>query len=51
VLSDDRLLAKLATGDIVAIEAKYHTNCLNGNSINSLVQIVRTVSKALHLQS
>lgn len=28
VLSDNRLLAKLATGDMVAIEAKYHANCL-----------------------
>src|SRR6218665_3107955 len=27
-LSDDRLLAKLATCDMVAIEAKYHSSCL-----------------------
>ena len=29
VLSDDRLLAKLATGDLVALEAKYHKGCLS----------------------
>lgn len=28
-LSDHRLLAKLALGDMIAVEAKYHTRCLN----------------------
>jgi len=28
VLSDDRLLAKLAVGDMIAVEAKYHSSCL-----------------------
>src|SRR6218665_1469751 len=27
-LSDDRLLTKLATSDMVATEAKYHSSCL-----------------------
>ena len=28
MLSDDRLLAKLAVGDMIAVEAKYHSSCL-----------------------
>lgn len=28
-LSDHRLLAKLAVGDMIALEAKYHVDCLN----------------------
>lgn len=28
VLSDNRLLAKLAVGDMIAVEAKYHLHCL-----------------------
>ena len=51
VFSDHRLLAKLAIGDMAAIEAKYHANCLTQlynrrrsferEIKNSLVQIVR----------
>ena len=29
-LLDERLIAKLSTGDMVAIEAKYHARCLAG---------------------
>jgi len=28
VLSDNRLLAKLAVGDMIALEAQYHSRCL-----------------------
>ena len=38
LLSDDKLLARLSEGDLVAIEARYHKNCLTilGNRVRAI---------------
>ena len=35
---NDKLLARLSEGDLVAIEARYHKNCLNslGNRVRAI---------------
>ena len=47
VLNDEKLISKLSAGGVIAIEAKYHTQCLV-NLCNSVSKAESTYSKTSH---